>query len=190
MLKRQILHMCLIGWLVVIPSADAGYHTEKSSCGPGPADLSFVELYPWYDALLQRIKEQVDYQNTTEELIKHWGPHENVVCSFGIKLNGDIEDLRIQEASSSQILDQRVLKLIRDSIPFADPPNHLPYQRGIIIEFFRRDQDIRASIVLDKHLYTSEEIHPKLFPEYIIWSNGLAVRQKDLQALNDRSVDQ
>lgn len=57
--------------------------------------------------------------------------------SFIIKLNGRIEDLRLESGSGHHLLDEAARKAIQDAAPFPAPP--VPARIVIPIKFSLRD---------------------------------------------------
>ncbi|MBI2809554.1 MAG: energy transducer TonB [Candidatus Melainabacteria bacterium] len=92
----------------------------------GPRD----QLKPWFRDVQQQIRKQPEFEKLTNGI-----GDKLVCCTFQLKKNGDIANLRTSCRSGSTRLDQDLSELVRKTAPFKQPPNTLPYEKGVVIRF-------------------------------------------------------
>jgi TonB family protein len=129
----------------MLQPADAGYvpgvHTH---CGAPRSpeqrvmEMNEAKLRTWLE---QNIKNKVSPEET-----KLGG--KEVTMSFALKLDGEVENLKIDHSSGSKEIDEKALTALKKAIPFPTIPNkNWPYQRRVSI-VVGRDDSVLATLEL------------------------------------------
>src|ERR1700678_3829095 len=111
-------------------SGNCGVNHWVSSVPEDPALLkSQRELGPWFTECAARIKASALKQP------KEVFGNNSVSCTFNLKENGDIYNVRIQQTSGDPAMDQAALAVLRESAPFEAASDALAYKKEILVEF-------------------------------------------------------
>jgi TonB family protein len=90
---------------------------------------SELELGPWFNECAARIKA------TALKQPKEVVGNNSVFCTFNLRENGDIYNLKIQHTSGDPAVDEAALAVLRESAPFKPASDALAYEKQILVEF-------------------------------------------------------
>jgi TonB family protein len=118
--------------------ASAGWYSFKSNCGGDDGgSTNAVELRPWYKHVYAKLEETEEFNRVEKQFLSKLKPWQNVVCTFAVRPNGQVAELKISESSGFAKLDNLILHSVENAAPYPIPPNNLPCQRGLTLELWK-----------------------------------------------------
>jgi TonB family protein len=128
----------------------AGQHWESSHCGSVEYPHAIMDLMPWFERFEGILRHQRDYNSFLANLRKVFRNGDNVICTFTVSKFGAVRNLRVAVASGDDNVDKTLVSLVRRATRYLTPPNNLPAERGIQIEFWMAGSDLYFWSQLDK----------------------------------------
>jgi TonB family protein len=116
---------------IVVALAVLLFFPARSSAMPPNEPWSIVlaldKLRPWFDDIGSSISRSPDFPALINAM------HDPITCTFDLNSDGTIKNLKVEVSSGYQSLDKKCLQLLCATAPFKQPPNDLPFQRGLAV---------------------------------------------------------
>lgn len=138
--------MCSVLVLLAISSAAVAEDDIRSDCGPDTRAMTLlrVELKPWFAEINHKFKTAIEAEGNTALRVKGLAKNKPIVCFVKLKENGEILDEKIVQPGGPEDLSM-IRDLIHDKAAFRSPPNKLPQQKGVRIQFSSDGNNIDVS---------------------------------------------
>jgi TonB C terminal len=140
LISRLLAALCLLN----AAPALAGWHGECVGFFQGEPFQSLKEdeamamdIKPWLLSLSKELENRQGFAELSECLLKELKQNQMVECTFLISKNGTVSDLKIHNSSGSPIIDRLVSNYILESAPYVEPPDNIPCERGVLVEFYK-----------------------------------------------------
>ncbi len=115
--------------------------------GLAPRQVHLInQLRPWFDEVSQKIKCQRKFGDVEKSAVKCLAKDETLLCTFSLSDNCNIVQLKLAKPSTSTELNSRICELIRGLSPLSYPPNSLPIEGGVFVEFFVHEQSLEVAL--------------------------------------------